>query len=131
MPCNPKYGDKNNSYCNDKTGNIQIQAMSVDMVEKFNKKASGHDSTFVNENHTDQDGHLQLVMMAYRSAVHETTGFTPNLCMLSREASRPLDLMYQMPTSIKPTPLNQCVWELQDLRWHISVRLSGKTLAKL
>ncbi|CAG2245955.1 unnamed protein product [Mytilus edulis] len=53
-------------------------------------------------------------MMAYRAAEHETTGTTPNLLMLGRETTMPLDLIYCMPTSVKPVPTNQWVWELKE-----------------
>ena len=88
--------------------------MSDGMVERFNKTLVAMLSAFVNDNHTDWDEHLQIVMMAYRSAEHETTGFTPNLCMLGRETTCPLNLMYEMPSAIKQIPLNRWIWELQE-----------------
>ena len=89
--------------------------MSDGMVERFNKTLEAMLSAFVNENHTDWDEHLQLIMMAYRSTEHETRGFTPNVCMLGRETSCPLDIMYEMPRAIKQVPINQWVWELQEM----------------
>ncbi|CAG2243405.1 unnamed protein product [Mytilus edulis] len=53
-------------------------------------------------------------MMAYRAAEHETTGATPHLLMLGRETTMPLDLIYCMPTSVKPVPTNQWVLELKE-----------------
>ena len=49
---------------------------------------------FVNENHTSWDEQLQFVtcMMAYRANEHETTGATPNMCVLGRETTCPLDI---------------------------------------
>lgn len=52
-------------------------------------------------------------MQAYRSAFHETTGYTPNVLMLGIETTTPLDLMYELPGDLKITPRNQWVWELQ------------------
>ena len=71
-------------------------------------------SNFVNENHTDWDEHLPYVMMAYRSTIHETTGFSPNSLMLGREVCTPLDIMYDVPSAIKPMPRNEWVWQLQE-----------------
>ena len=71
-------------------------------------------SAFVDENHRDWDQQLPYVMMAYRSAEHETTGMTPNMMMFGRETSTPLDIVYDMPSPIKPVPNSQWVWELQD-----------------
>ena len=36
-------------------------------------------------------------MMAYRSADHETTGYTPNEMMMGREATLPVDLLMERP----------------------------------
>lgn len=53
-------------------------------------------------------------MMAYRTSLHETTGFTPNQLMLGREVSTPLDIMYEMPRSFKYTPKNKWAWQLKE-----------------
>ena len=84
------------------------------MVERFNKTLTAMLSAFVNENHTKWDEQLQSVMMAYRSTEHETTGLTPNMCMLGRETTCPLDIMYEMPPAIKNIPQNMWVWKLQE-----------------
>ena len=47
------------------------------MVEGFKRTIEGMLSKFVAENQGDWDSHLPILMMAYRSAVHETTSFTP------------------------------------------------------
>ena len=47
---------------------------------------------FANKNHTNWDEQLQFVMMAYRANEHETTGATPNMCVLGRETTCPLDI---------------------------------------
>jgi hypothetical protein len=38
------------------------------------------------------------------SALHETTGFTPNYLMLCREVSTPIDIMYEIPPNVKTFP---------------------------
>ena len=70
-------------------------------------------SAYVDEHHADWDEHLPFVMMAYRAAVHETTGTTHNKMMLGRFAT-PLDIVYEMPSSLKRIPQNRWVWELQE-----------------
>jgi hypothetical protein len=55
-------------------------------------KASVHFVKYVSDNHKDWDRQLPYVMMAYRTTAHETTGFSPNMLMLGRETSTPLDL---------------------------------------
>ena len=95
----------------EKTRTTPCHAMSDGMVERFNKTMVAMLSAYVNDHHTDWDEHLQYVMVAYRSTDHETTGISPNKCM---KASTPLDLLYEMPPAIKPIPVNQWVWELQE-----------------
>ena len=52
---------------------------------------------FVNQNLSDWDRHLPLLMMAYRSAVHETTGCYPSELVFSREVRLPVDLLFSPP----------------------------------
>ena len=53
-------------------------------------------------------------MMAYRSTEHEKTGITPNILMLGRETTTPLDICFEMPPSIKSEITNEWVWELRE-----------------
>jgi transposase InsO family protein len=45
------------------------------------------------QTYTQWDKNLPLLTLAYRSTVHEVTGFTPNFVMTGREMSLPLDVM--------------------------------------
>jgi transposase InsO family protein len=66
------------------------------MVERFNRTLETMLSAYVSDNHKDWDRQLPYVMMAYRATAHETTGFSPNMLMLGRETSTPLDLVYDI-----------------------------------
>ena len=61
----------------DKTRTTPLHPQSDGMIERFNWTIEGMLSKFVVENQRDWDSHLPILMMAYRSAVHETTSFTP------------------------------------------------------
>ena len=61
----------------DKTRPTPLHPQSDGMVERFNRTIEGMLFKFVAENQRDWDSHLPILMMAYRSAVHETTSFTP------------------------------------------------------
>ena len=79
------------------TGNGQDQnhaphPQSDRMVERFNRTIEGMLSRFVAENQRDWDSHLPILMMGYRSAVHETTSFTPCELTFCRQIDLPIDL---------------------------------------
>ena len=97
-----------------KTRTTPYHPQSDGIVERFNKTLVTMLSAFVGDHQRDWDIYLPFVMMAYRSAEHETTGCTPNYLMLGREVSTPLDIMYEMPVAIKEIPTNQWVWEIKE-----------------
>lgn len=84
------------------------------MVERFNKTLATMLSNYVDDNHRDWDECIPFVMMAYRASQHESTGFTPNMLMLGRESTTPLDIVYDMPSSWKQVPKHDWVWVLLD-----------------
>jgi hypothetical protein len=51
----------------------------------------------VSDNQRNWSEVLPHIMAAYRSAVHESTGFTPNFLFFGREVHLPIDLMTQPP----------------------------------
>ena len=81
-------------------------------------------SNYVNDNHRDWNESISFVMMAYRASQHESTGFTPNMLMLCRESTTPLDIVYDMPSSWKQVPKHEWVWIMLDRmkRAHFLVR---------
>ena len=66
-------------------------------------------SKFVDENQKDWNLYLPLLMMAYRSSVHESTGFSPNEMMFGREVPLPLDLVIG-----QAEPTGNCTTEYAD-----------------
>ena len=48
----------------------------------------------MNAEHTDWDERLPYVMLAYRLSVNETTGYTPNMMMLGRDITVPLNIKF-------------------------------------
>ncbi|MCG7879381.1 MAG: RNase H-like domain-containing protein, partial [Candidatus Thiodiazotropha endolucinida] len=67
-----------------KTRTTPYHPQSDGMVERFNRTLERLLSAFVNAEHSDWDERLPYVLMAYRSSVNETTGYTPNMMMLGR-----------------------------------------------
>ena len=80
-----------------KTRTTPYHPKSDGMVERYNRTLARMLSAFVNAEHSDWDQFLPYVMIAYRSSEHETTGFTPNMMMLGREISVPLDIQFGSP----------------------------------
>ncbi|XP_056020434.1 uncharacterized protein LOC130054495 [Ostrea edulis] len=107
-----------------KTRTTSYHPQSDGMVERFNKTLATMLSAYVDENHRDWDESLPYVMMAYRASQHESTGYSPNMLMLGREVTTPLEIMFDMPSSWKEVPRNEWVWILKDRmeRAHALVR---------
>lgn len=112
-----------------KTRTTPYHPQSDGMVERFNRTLTAMLSAYVQENQRDWDTHIPYIMMAYRSAEHKSTGFTPNLLMLGRETSLPVDLMYEMPETMKEESLNHWAWTLREKleRTHSFVRENLET----
>ena len=62
-------------------------------VEKFNKTLVRMVRAYLKGQQREWDRNLGCLASAYISAVHETTGFTPNMLMLSREGGMPTEVM--------------------------------------
>lgn len=101
----------------EKTRTSPYHPKSDGMVERFNRTLDAMLNAYVSDHQKNWDSHLPYVMMSYMSA--EPT-LTPNMLMLGRETSTPLDLMYEMPSSIKMKPANMWVGNYENvLRTHI------------
>ena len=64
------------------------------LVECFNRTLIDMLSKFCGEQHDNWDEHLPYLMSAYRVTVNESMGCSPNILMLGREITMPIDLMY-------------------------------------
>ena len=62
------------------------------MVERFNRTLLMMMAMFAGKNREDWDDLLPAVMMAYRSSVHESTGFSPYRLMFGEECTLPMDI---------------------------------------
>ena len=61
---------------------------------------------FAGEHRDDWDDFLLAVMMAYRSSVHESTGFSPYRLMFGEECTLPMDVSLPRNTHDVPNPIN-------------------------
>ncbi|KAK3882386.1 hypothetical protein Pcinc_003791 [Petrolisthes cinctipes] len=67
------------------------------MVERFNRTLADELAKCCDESQRDWDTKLPVLLMAYRSGVHEATGYTPACLMLGRELHLPVDLATGRP----------------------------------
>ncbi|MDD9817374.1 MAG: RNase H-like domain-containing protein [Gammaproteobacteria bacterium] len=80
-----------------KTRTTAYHPQSDGMVERFNQTLEAQLSKFADHNQRDWDQHIPFLLMAYRSAVHDTTGNTPAKMMLGRDLKLPVDLSIGRP----------------------------------
>jgi hypothetical protein len=71
-------------------------------------------SAFVNkETQQDWDEYLPLLMMAYRSSVHKSTGVSPCEMVFGRPINLPIDLVLGSPRPVTETPPNKAEYSFQ------------------
>ena len=80
-----------------KTRTTPLHPQSDGMVERFNRTLEAQLSKSVEDHQRDWDSHLPLLLMAYRTAIHETTGCIPASLMLGRDLRLPIDLLFGRP----------------------------------
>ena len=67
------------------------------VVEHFNCTLADMLSKVVDNDHRNWDESLPLIMLAYRSAIHESTGESPVCMLFGRNIQLPIDLMLGKP----------------------------------
>ena len=77
-----------------KTRTTPYHPQSDGMVERFNRTLEAQLSKFADHNQKDWEEHIPFLLMAYRSATHDTTSCSPARMMLGRELKMPIDLMF-------------------------------------
>ena len=77
-----------------KTRTASYHAQSDGMVERFNKSLEGLLQRFANDKQSDWDDTYAICYDGVRSSLNETTGYTPNMTMLGREITVPLDIQF-------------------------------------
>ena len=97
-----------------KTRTTPLHPQSDGMVERFNRTLEAQLSKFVDQNQRDWDEHIPLLLMAYRTAVHDTTGVTPAKVMMGRDLRLPIDLFIGRPSGEVPVHKSEYVQKLCD-----------------
>ncbi|XP_072042736.1 uncharacterized protein [Amphiura filiformis] len=81
----------------DQTRTTPFHPISDGMIERFNQTVEAMLSKFVAVNQKDWDLHLPFLMMAYRTAEHDSTKVAPTEAMLGRQTELPIDLIVGAP----------------------------------
>ena len=80
-----------------KTRTTAYHPQSDGMVERFNRTLEDQLAKFVDYHQRDWDEHIPYLMLAYRSAIHESTGCTPAKVIFGRDLRLPVDLLLGRP----------------------------------
>jgi hypothetical protein len=99
------------------------------IVERFNRTLEAMLSKFVEEHQRDWDEYLPLLLLAYRSSVHESTRFSPNKMVFGREVAMPVDVVFGLPPENEGQEITEHVAELRK-RLEIVYEFSRENLRK-
>ncbi|GFW04467.1 hypothetical protein TNCV_878361 [Trichonephila clavipes] len=88
----------------DKTKTTPLHPQSDGMVERFNRIILNNLSLMVSKNQQDWDQKVPLFLLAYRSAVHETTGYSPSQMLFGQDLRLPCDLLFGRPPDTPSSP---------------------------
>ncbi|GFS61079.1 retrovirus-related Pol polyprotein from transposon 412 [Trichonephila clavipes] len=88
----------------EKTKTTPLHPQSDGMVERFNRTILNNLSLMVSKNQQDWDQKVPLFLLAYRSAVHETTGYSPSQMLFGWDLRLPCNLLFGRPPDTPSSP---------------------------
>ena len=104
------------------------------MVERFNRTLLMMLAMIAGKNRADWDDLLPAVMMAYRSSVHESTGFSPYRLMFGEECTLPMDIGLPKQQSDSPdsitSPYAIWVWDALEVAYEKVRQHSGQVVQR-
>ncbi len=80
-----------------KTRTTPLHPQGDGVVERLNRTLEAQLSKFVDDHQRDWDRLVPLMIMAYRTAEHDTTGYSPAKVMMGHNLRLPMDLIYERP----------------------------------
>ena len=119
-----------------KTRTTPMHPESDGMVERFNRTLVQEVAKRCRHGQTDWDQFIPTILMAYRSAVHESTGYTPAQLMLGRDPNLPLDLLMERPPDSRSDAVNTTEFakalreRMSDIRSRVAsnLKVSAETM---
>ncbi|CAI5674954.1 unnamed protein product [Oreochromis niloticus] len=113
-----------------KTHTTPFHPQSDGQVERFNATLQKALATTAERCHWDWDIMIPYAVMAYRATKHSSTGLTPNMMLLGREITEPIDLVVGLPADETPgCTVPQYVVQLRE-RLELSHQLAREALGK-
>ena len=97
-----------------KTRTTSYRASSNGLIERFNGTLGRMLKKFVDNNNEDWDQYLGLLMAAYRSTPHSSTGYSPNMMMFGREVTLPVDVIFPIPSQEASADEHEYVAKLRE-----------------
>ena len=117
-----------------KTKTTPYHLESDGLVERFNRTLLMMLAMFAGENRDDWDDLLPAIMMAYRSSVHQSTGFSPYRLMFGEECTLPMDVGLPRRESDLPDPITSpyavCVRDALEVAYDQVRRPSGQAVRR-
>ncbi|XP_065923785.1 uncharacterized protein [Magallana gigas] len=77
-----------------KTRTTPFRASANGQVERFNRTLMDAVRCYVSKTPREWDVYIPQIAEALRSSVNRSTGYTPNMLMLGRETTQPVDLVF-------------------------------------
>ena len=101
-----------------KTRTCPYRPQSDGLVERFNRTCLDMLAKLCDGNPADWDQHLPFVISAYNATPHASTGCTPNLLMLNRETTMPIDLIFPIPKLVQSPicPIAYVEWVKEQIQ---------------
>jgi hypothetical protein len=102
-----------------KTRTTAFRPQSDGFIERFNRTLMQIVVLYTGPQQTDWDRVVPLAVAAYRATPQDTTGQSPNLLMLGREVTMPVDLLMGSPPGEEPTDVTEYGQQMRKQMEHI------------
>ena len=97
----------------DKTRTTAFRPQSNADVERMNRTLQSMLAKCINDEQSNWSQQLPYVMMAYRTSVHESTGYTPHFLIYGKKVCFPNDFMFPNPSDQPPNDIHEFVFARQ------------------
>ena len=103
----------------EKTRTSPGRPQSDGMIERAHRSVQVMISAYVSQNQKDWSTYIPMLVLAYNSAVHDSTRCTPASLMLGRQLRLPIDLALGKPETRQSTCESDYAYELETQMLHM------------